>query len=68
MEQGPILALAGMTHEDRRAEYCRYVETGLARDDQEFEELLEDSPRAIGSREFPNRTIKKIERRIAKLS
>ena len=52
VEQGPILALRTGTREDRRLEYRRYVEAGLAKDDEELVELLKESPRAIGSREF----------------
>ena len=52
VEQGPILALAAGAREDRRLEYRRYVEAGLARNDEELAELLKESPRAMGSRDF----------------
>jgi len=53
VDQGPLLSLVTTDRsQDPHAEYRRYVETGLAGDDEEFVELLKDSPRAIGGREF----------------
>ncbi|MFC1463063.1 transposase [Verrucomicrobiota bacterium] len=52
VNHAPLLGLVADKHENPRMEYRRYVETGLASDDNEFVELLADRPRAIGSREF----------------
>jgi REP element-mobilizing transposase RayT len=53
VEQGPLLSLvASEKSQDPHAEYRRYVEAGLAKDDEELVELVKKSPRAIGGRAF----------------
>jgi len=52
VQYGPILAEMGGRESDWRRKYRRYVESGLASSDEEFEALLRVSPRSIGDDGF----------------
>ena len=52
MQYGPILAAMEGREADWRRKYRRYVETGLARTDEEFEAVWRASPRSIGDEGF----------------
>lgn len=52
VDYGPLLAQVGGRHRDRVQRYQEFVEAGLAEDDEEFEAAMNESPRAIGSKEF----------------
>ena len=49
---GPVLAETGAKKRSQQREYRRYVEDGLARTDDDFLEVLKESPSAIGGAEF----------------
>jgi len=49
---GPILAEMGGRKGNWPRKYARYVETGLAETDKEFEVLMKESPRSIGGEGF----------------
>ncbi|VGO15616.1 hypothetical protein PDESU_04201 [Pontiella desulfatans] len=48
----PILAMAGGSADEQPKRYRSFVESGLANDDIEFQELLKLSPRSIGGESF----------------
>ena len=52
LEYGPLLGLMPGRASERPAKYRKYVEAGLTETDEEFIELLNQFPRAIGSDEF----------------
>jgi hypothetical protein len=52
VEYGPLPSMMGDSGTAQREQYREYVESGLAETDQELEELLKESPRALGDREF----------------
>lgn len=52
VEYGPMLALMDCPRRKRGLEYRRFVEMGVARDDEDFLRELEMSPRSIGSSKF----------------
>ena len=52
VEYGPVLTLVAQSSKAQREQYREYVESGLAETDQELEDLLRDSPRSVGDREF----------------
>jgi len=52
VDRGPILAMEGRGVRAQVANYRRYVEAGLAADDEEFEALVKNSQRAIGDNGF----------------
>jgi len=49
---GPVLAQMEGKERTRRRRYAEYVERGLAQTDEEFQELLKESPRSIGGEGF----------------
>ena len=49
VDRGPILGMMGRKVGEQVANYRTYVEGGLAKTDEEFVTLVENSPRAIGS-------------------
>jgi len=53
LEHGPLLDLTGgRSKKNQRRTYRRFVEAGLAMNDEYLQELLSESPRAIGSEQF----------------
>jgi REP element-mobilizing transposase RayT len=52
VEYGPLLAQMGGRKDERAERYRRFVESGMAEDDLEFEASLKLSPRAIGDEDF----------------
>lgn len=48
----PILSQAGGKGHRQRKEYCGHVESGIIRPDDEFMEILKESPVAIGGDDF----------------
>jgi putative transposase len=52
LDTGPLLAEMGGRVKDRAARYGEFVETGLAEDDVEFQEVLKASPLGIGDEAF----------------
>lgn len=52
VEYGPMLSLMECAKKRRAAEYRRFVEAGVARNDEEFLAELERSPRSIGDDKF----------------
>jgi REP element-mobilizing transposase RayT len=53
----PILALMNCPSKERPTRYRRYVESGLAEDDEEFAQAMNASPLAIGSEDFRERIL-----------
>ena len=55
VDYGPVVAMmAGRRRAEKRREYRRFVEAGIARTDQEFADCLKASRLAIGSEAFCN--------------
>jgi REP element-mobilizing transposase RayT len=52
LEYGPILAMMGGKKKVWAKEYQKFVESGLAKDDEEFKKTLKLSPRSIGGSGF----------------
>ena len=52
VEYGPILAGMSGKRSQWRKRYREFVETGLAEDDEDFQEALKESPRSIGGDAF----------------
>jgi hypothetical protein len=52
VEHGPVLAQMRGRVSERPKRYRKFVETGLAEDDEEFREILAASPRSIGGDDF----------------
>jgi REP element-mobilizing transposase RayT len=52
VDHGPVLAQMGGRISERPKRYRKFVETGLAEDDEEFREILSASPRSIGGDDF----------------
>ena len=52
VDYGPVLAQVAGGKKDRPKRYREYVESGLAKDDNEFMVALKESPRSIGSAAF----------------
>ena len=56
VEYAPMLSeMGGGAARGQRSRYRRFVESGLAANDEEFEQALKASPRSIGSDEFRER-------------
>jgi putative transposase len=55
MDEAPILALTAAPEQDQRRAYRRFVETGMAETDKEFEAVLKTSRWGIGDGEFQER-------------
>jgi len=52
LDKGPVLADMGGRKKDRPERYREFVETGLAENDPEFQEVLKASPLGIGDEAF----------------
>ncbi len=52
MDYGPVLSMFGRKKKERRSAYRRYVESGIAETDEEFIQIIKESPLAIGGDEF----------------
>lgn len=52
VEYGPMLGLMRGSQSEKRHEYRKFVESGLAENDSDFKDLLKDSRLAIGGEDF----------------
>ena len=52
MSYGPVLGMMAGRVKERPSRYRKFVEAGLAEDDEEFEALLQESSRSLGGGEF----------------
>ena len=55
VDYGPVLAMTGAKPDGQPAAYRRFVETGLAKTDEEFLGILKESPLGVGSESFRSR-------------
>jgi len=64
LSERPLLALVSRGKGNARRAYRRYVEAGLAETDEEWQDILKESPRSIGSEDFRREVDDKHEKRV----